>query len=949
MGAGAALMGFSLPACRRVEKYIVPYNEGPEWSVPGVETTYATCLNINGISYPVLAACHEGRPVKLIPSLQYPDESGLNAAVQASILNLYDPDRSRHVLFKGQRVSDDEFKGAFSSWARHLKDGAPIGIMLPPTESPLIRSLLEEICRKNRKVRLYTWSPLPRPGSAMQQSSANGCGLRVRFTRAKRILAIDCDFLHENPFGCTRDFIKSRSPEGGDYRDTPGQRTRLYAVEGRLSLTGAHADHRLPAAPSRIGAIVTLLYRLITAGQKVAPPEKSASWHAAIKPKELQWLNACAKDLMAHPTESLVLIGDQYPELAPMVNAVNEHLKAYGSCIQLQQEEPPLPQAGPEEFMADLEQKKISIAFMLNAGNPIAESPVANRLKKALNQTESIHLGMYRDETAAACRWHLPAAHALESWGIERDRRGRFCYRQPVILPLYGGISAEEVLSGLISTKGQLITADNAPNHLSPVYHRARKCYERTVNPEDKTAAWNRALRQGYSEETAYDIISTPPDFSGQKMLPRGDILPKLPKGNIELQFTHDYTVPDATFHHNAWMQECPDPITGVSWAASAQISPQSFHRLGGKEHTPAYATFTTERGSVKLILCPVPGVADELIILPAIHGGLKLFPPTEEVLLNDDLKENTRIKRSHIYSLSPAQITLTPIPERTEAIQAPIIGQTPFHEAHQSPAELPAAMKTDAAYQWKMAIDTDRCIGCNACLIACRAENNIPVVGREQMARGRALDWIRIDRYLTQKGAITAIPVACQQCANAPCESVCPVNATVHTSDGLNAMVYARCWGTRYCAANCPYKARRFNFFDYAKASEEHTRLQRNPNVTVRSRGVMEKCTYCVQMIERAKIRHKADLMKAHPGTPSTQLNITAKDLLLPDGAVQTACQMACPMDAITFGNAQDENALITRAKSLPRHVTLLSRLGTQPATGYLTPVKNLNPDMPE
>ncbi len=637
MGAGAALMGLTLPACRRVEKYLVPYNEGPEWSVPGVETAYATCININGITYPVLAACYEGRPVKLIPSLQYPDESGLNAAVQASILNLYDPERSHHVLFNGQRVSEDEFKGAFSSWARHLKDGAPIGILLPPTDSPLIRSMLEEIRRKNRNVRLYAWSALPRPGSAMQQSSGEGTGLRVRFTRAKRILAIDCDFLHENPFGCTRDFIKARSPEGINYRDEPKRRTRLYAVEGRLSLTGAHADHRLAAAPSRIGALVTQLYTLIAPEQKTAPIEKSALLRDAIKPEELQWLTACAKDLMAHPTESLVLIGDQYPELAPMVRAVNEHLKAYGSCIQLQQEEMPLPHAGLEEFMADLEQKKISVAFMLNAGNPIAQSPAADRLKKALSQAESIHLGMYPDETAAACRWHLPAAHALESWGIERDRRGRFCYRQPVILPLYGGISAEEVLSGLISTRGQLITADNAPNHLSPVYHRARKCYERAVNPEDKTAAWNRALRQGYSDETAYAPVTTPPAGIGGKMLNHGNLHAKPAQGRIELQFTHDNTAPDATFRRNAWMQECPDPITGVSWAASAQISPQSFRRLGGSDHTPAYATFTTKRGSVRLILCPIPGVADELIILSAIRGGINIFTATSKTSLIED------------------------------------------------------------------------------------------------------------------------------------------------------------------------------------------------------------------------------------------------------------------------------------------------------------------------
>ncbi len=929
MGAGAALMGLSLPACRRVEKYIVPYNEGPEWSVPGVETTYATCLNINGIVYPVLAACYEGRPVKLMPSLQYPEESGLTAQAQASILDLYDPNRSRHILFNGQRVAEDEFKGAFSSWARNLKDGESIGILLPPTDSPLMREMLEEIRRKTPHARLYTRSSLPRPGSAMQSGLKDGCGFRVRFARAKRILALDCDFLHENPYGCTKDFVKSRAPEGLNYKDDHKDRARLYAVESRLSLTGAHADHRLSLPPLRLRNFIIELYHAL---------RKEGGNPNALTPHERHWLSVCVKDLASHPTESLVLLGDGHPEeagLAPLVWAINEQLKAIGSTLLLQKEDAPLPHSGIKEFVTDLEQGKISIAFLLNAGNPVAESTLADRLKKALAQTESIHLGMYRDATANACRWHLPAAHALESWGIERDRRGRFCFRQPVILPLYGGISAEEVLSGLISTKGQLITADTAPNRLSPVYHRARKCFERAVNPEDKTATWNSALRLGYSDETAYDSLPAHEYAISPVQSDDLTIIPTLPPLGIEVQISPDYAVGDGEFIRNAWLRECPDPITGVSWAAGAQISPQTFRQLGGADNTPAYCTLSTPCGQMSVILCPIPGVAEHLIILPAGYGGVNILA-------------NNRIEGASRYALAPAQISLSPIPERTEAIQTPILTATPFNAAQNQPSKAtPAPVKSAAPYQWKMAIDTDRCIGCNACLIACRAENNIPVLGKEQMARGRALDWIRIDRYFTANGGITALPVACQQCGQAPCESVCPVNATVHTAEGLNAMVYARCWGTRYCAANCPYKARRFNFFDYAKASEEHTRLQRNPNVTVRSRGVMEKCSYCVQMVERAKIRHKTELMKAHPGTPSTQLNLTEQALLLPDGAVQTACQMACPMDAITFGNAQDENALVTRAKSLPRHTTLLAHLNTQPATGYLTPVKNLNPEM--
>lgn len=435
----------------------------------------------------------------------------------------------------------------------------------------------------------------------------------------------------------------------------------------------------------------------------------------------------------------------------------------------------------------------------------------------------------------------------------------------------------------------------------------------------------------------------------------------------LELQFLPDYCIGDGRWKRNAWMQECPDPVTGASWAASAQVSPSTFRKLGGKDSSPARCILHSPQGRTEALLCPIPGVADGLIVFPLGYGGLNpsadgqehsdgyalrnrtayYLPPIAAKPENGNtISEETPILSG--YGISLSQISLSPLPERTEAVQSPVVQPTPFAQISAGSLSPPfTSPGADTVYQWKMAIDTSRCIGCNACMVACRAENNIPVVGRDQMAKGRALDWIRIDRYFTDTGAMTAIPVACQQCGKAPCESVCPVNATVHTTEGLNAMVYARCWGTRYCATNCPYKARRFNFFDYAKASDEATHLQRNPNVTVRSRGVMEKCTYCVQMVERAKIRHKSRLMKEHPGEPSTSIRITDKDLLLPDGAAQTACQLACPMGAITFGNMLDPSSTVFQAKSLPRHMNLLPSLGTESGTGYLVPARNPNPRM--
>lgn len=952
MGAGAALVGVGLPACRRVEKYLVPYNEGPEWSVPGVETAYATCLTMGGSAQPVLAACYEGRPVKLLPSLQYPEGPGLPATAQASILDLYDPGRSRHILFNGKPASADEFRGAFSSWSRNLRDGGHIGILLPCSDSPLMHSMLEEIRRKNPGVRVYHYSPVPVPGSGMRAGLPQDVRFRVRFARAKRILTLDCDFLHENPYGNTRDFIAARSPEGLHYKEENRNRTRLYAVEGRVSLTGAHADHRLPVSPSRLDILLNELFRYLS-GKKTSvqePPSPRQTGHFLTE-RERAWLHRCADDLSSRPGESLILLGDAHPELSGIVWKLNHLLGAIGTCIQLLKAPAAPPHGTLEDFIRDIRKKEVDIVFLLDAGNLVLDSGHGADLMEALNGTESIHLGMYEDETSRACRWHLPAAHFLESWGVERDSRGRFCYRQPVILPLYGGISPEEVLSGLLSSKGHLITADNSPTHLSPVYHRARKCFERAVNPENKTAGWTQALQRGYSEETAYtpfppqeetalgtamaDAPSTPPRTGGRA--PENRLL--------ELQFSPDYSIGDGRWKRNAWMQECPDPVTGVSWAASAQVSPATFHRLGGTGDGPMFCTLTAPAGRMEVLLCPIPGVAENLMVLPLGYGGMNHTAEGQEN--SNGYEFRRQVKKAADGGISPEQIALHVLPERTEAIQSPVLQPSPF-SCRPGPAPLPFTPPgADAVYQWKMAIDTSRCIGCNACMIACRAENNIPVVGRDQMAKGRALDWIRIDRYFTEEGALTAIPVACQQCSKAPCESVCPVNATVHTTEGLNAMVYARCWGTRYCATNCPYKARRFNFFDYARASEEATRLQRNPNVTVRSRGVMEKCTYCVQMVERAKIRHKSRLMKKQPGQPSTSIHVTDKDLLLPDGAAQTACQLACPMGAITFGNVLDPAAAVFRAKSLPRHRSLLSSLGTEPGTGYLAPAGNPNPAM--
>ena len=405
MGAGAVLVGVGLPACRRVEKYLVPYNEGPEWSVPGVETAYATCLAMGGSALPVLAACYEGRPVKLLPSLQYPEGPGVPATAQASILDLYDPGRSKHILFNGKPASGDEFRGAFSSWSRNLRDGGHIGILLPATDSPLMHSMLEEIGRKNPGVRIYRYSPVPTPGSGMQAGLPQEARFRVRFARAKRILALDCDFLHENPYGNTRDFIAARSPEGLHYKEENRNRTRLYAVEGRVSLTGAHADHRLPVSPARLAVFLEELFRYLsgkkTSLQTLEPPRQT---DRSLTEREFTWLRHCADDLFSHPGESVVLLGDNHPELSASVWKLNLLLGSIGTCVQLLKAPSTPPHGTLEDFIRDIRKKEVDIAFLLDSGNPVLDSGHGSALAEALNETESIHLGMYTRRIAKSER-----------------------------------------------------------------------------------------------------------------------------------------------------------------------------------------------------------------------------------------------------------------------------------------------------------------------------------------------------------------------------------------------------------------------------------------------------------------------------------------------------------------------------------------------------------------
>lgn len=910
-----ALMGIGAPACQRLEKFIVPYNEAPEWTLPGLETNYATCLSYNGYAIPVLASCYDGRPVKLIPSPIYPDSSGLHPSIQGAVLDLYDPHRSKKATFYGKQVSNTELEGAFSAWAKAIKSTSRAGILLPPGHSPLVQSLIEQLLQKNPQLRLYTTT-----------LTAPACiSTRYRFNKIKRAVAIDFDFLNHPGIGKTGDFAHIHSPEGKDYKSPQSSMARLYCIESQVSITGAHADHRLPIRPSQIRDVVHTLHRHIISHSQ-APLSHTLSEY------EKQWLQVCARDLLKHPGEAALIYPEQ-GEYASLINEINEALAAHHSCVQQYDIPTSYKTYGLSSLVADI--SNLDFLFLFDDSNLVLNSPLGNLLAKKLPHIESIHWGRYNDETARLCRWHLPATHPLESWGIERDRRGYWCFRQPVILPNNREVSAEEILSGLLSNKGKLLATHNSAKNVSPIYYRARKLFLRTLNPENKSESWAQSLRDGYSARLSYNLIThSHPNTTFSTPYQK-------PTKGFEILITHDSRIKLAHQNRNAWLQECPDPITGISWEAIAQISPHDFQKLGGIGSRPMHMTLNLPSGLSHWVLCPVTGVAANTIIFLLGFGGDTPCASYQQSASAAHLFD----ENGYLYHIYPTDITLRPIDDtglaKTKDIREPL----PLHPFNTPP---PGPISSNSDYRWQMTIDTTRCIGCNACIVACRAENNIPIVGREQMAKGRSLDWIRIDRYFDQSGQMTPLPVSCQQCENAPCESVCPVNATVHTDDGLNAMVYARCWGSRYCANNCPYKARKFNFYDYAKASHTQTNAQNNPNVTIRSRGVMEKCTYCVQKIERAKAIHKSSVMKAHASDESYKINLSASELILPEGAVHSACQLACPMDAISFGNGLDTKSTVYSTRQSKRFATLLPEFGTIPATGYLTRVKNPNPEIP-
>jgi molybdopterin-containing oxidoreductase family iron-sulfur binding subunit len=1046
MGASTALAGFGMAACRRPESYIVPYTKAPEWVIPGKATYYASAMPRATGATPLVVTTFEGRPTKLAPNNLHPDAAGTDAFAQASVLDLYSPSRSRLILKSGKPAKRADLDAAIAQIA--ADKSAKVGFLFGADDSPTRNRLAKEIAAKFPAAKFYQYE-------ALTPESKDGVRLVADFSKADRILALDCDFAGTDPQGPVTPFFDRRKPEGKSYESKPdaAKMNRLYAVESAFSLTGGMADHRLRVAPSQVAVVAAQLARELGVS--------GISSNAAITDsKQLEWIKAMAADLKEHAGKSVVLAGSRQSaavhQLALAINLALENIGEGKGLLAVQTEAIGLGTLAT--LKADIEGGNIDTLFLLTPSNPVYDAPADLDFPAALAKVKtSIHLGERTDATAHAATWHIPAAHYLESWSDARSARGTYTVVQPMILPLYQNCVSElELLTALLSADGKLLAGEGDKGAPSPAYDAVRKTFAALGGEGD--AAWKKLLRDGFLADSKYEA-ATP--TAGPASL---DNIPAAPtKDSLEVIFATDASVYDGRWIDNAWLQEAPDPISKLTWDNAALIAPKTAKELGiydkliepepvskvlgveskyadvgpdgeGENRKQPMIAVTVNGRSLEIPVLVSFGQAENTLIIPLGYGqafdkedelgrkpanenhvglvginrGFNAYPlrtsatayvATGATVKLTDKRYSVALTQEHsaMYGRALAREVstidshdekggfkqqLANVKKQGNDSHAPpnVYLYKPEGSATWNPGKDGKAQGflTDTLHQWAMSIDLSSCMGCNACLVACQAENNIPIVGKEQVAKGREMHWIRMDRYFAaQKDntfdadnpAMVPQPVACVHCESAPCETVCPVNATVHTEDGLNAMAYNRCIGTRYCANNCPYKARRFNFFDYnkrnplikhnlyrgplgVKAVGDADHLQKNPNVTVRMRGVMEKCTYCVQRLKDSVIRQKRGQKQEAlvAGKPSTEMEVTTKTLRIPVDSVKVACQEACPAGAITFGNLLDkEQSAVGRSKEIERNYDLLNYIGTRPRTSYLARVKNPNPEMPD
>ena len=922
----AAQMAVSLAGCSKPVEEIVPYVEMPEGLVPGVPLKYATALPLGGYGRGVIVTSIDGRPIKVEGNPRHPASRGsTDVFAEAEILSLYDPDRSKTVLQSGQIASWESFRQALQPASQPLsKDGgAGLRLLTRRVTSPTLARQIDALLKTYPQAKWCVHEPVgddaERRGAALafgQEISA-----RPQLEKVKTILALDAD-----PLGPGPDQIRN----GRDYaahRSEARSLSRLYVMESAPTLTGAKADNRIALHPDLIAEAAIAVANTLGAGLRTS----------ALPAQADRFVAAAVKALQADQGRAIVLGGRaMQAEIQAVVHWINNRLAAPVDYIAPVDAVPGHTPASLDQLARDLDAGSVELLLVLEA-NPLfdaaADLDFGAKIKRA---RICVHAGLYADETAALAHWHLPLSHALESWSDIRARDGTASIAQPLIRPLYGTRTAHEVLAVLT---GQPDT---------PSYDLVRQTWAETggANFDDW---WMRVLHDGVIPNSASKALT----LGEPKLPPIGPaVSASANAAHLTLVLQPDPCVFDGTFANNAWLQELPKPLTKQVWGNALALS--STEAAKRALHEGDVVKIEANERSIEVPIVISPGHADGVASLTLGYGRRGAGKIGTNVGANA-----YALRASHSpWLIADAQVTRTggkqPIlkaqnvvgpPEDVDKL-FPILSAAKLAEGQAPPlqtgTDLPTLFRTpplpDDGHAWGMVIDTAACIGCNACVIACQAENNVPVVGPEEIAQGRQMHWLRIDVYdhgTTPHPKLGFQPVPCMHCEQAPCEPVCPVAASVHDSEGLNVQVYNRCIGTRFCEANCPYKVRRFNFFGYADGQEyanlglEPYKAQKNPEVTVRARGVMEKCTYCVQRISGARRAGERDSRPI--GTDE----------------VTTACQGACPTRAITFGDLHQSDSAVNRLKRDARNYALLAHLGTRPRTTYLAEIRNSDPDL--
>ena len=945
MGASMALAG--LAGCtKQPDEPIYPYVKQPEDLILGKANYFATAHPFPTGGVPLLVKSDAYRPIKVDGNPDHPYNLGSSDVfTQGTLLDLYDPDRSQRPTLRGVVSEWPEFFQAYRERLAQGKGNGGEGIYFLSTSftSPTLQRQWSEAQKAYPKAKLVQYDP-----ALAGTFFSKGANPQYSLADADVIVSLDADFLSGAAYPgfhkLTRDYAARRkNPANG--------LNRLYAIESTPTTTGMKAEHRLGLRASEVPAFAAALANAVGAAGVSAP---AYSWTS----EQSKFLAALAKDLKANAGKSVVIPGlYQDNSVAAMALAINDALGNVGKTVKASVESEGLPFASSDQLgdlkalVADLNAGKVDWLIMLNS-NPVYDAPADLDFKTAMGKAKiSVHLGSHIGETGQEAIWHLPAAHYLESWSDVRSYDGTVSVIQPLIEPLYGGRTAHDFIQGMLD------------DPTVSAYTAVKQTWAAQLGKGDADLNWRKALHSGWIEGTAFDKPASLKAGAAAVPTPAA-------KDAFEIIFRPDPNIYDGRYSNVGWLQELPKPVTSLAWDNAALISGATLTKLGVEEDD--IVEITVDGRTVRASVLVAPGHPDNSATLYLGYGreaagrvgsgqGFNAYlirtsaAPfyTTGTIKKVDGKWGLAVTKSHYQDhrgkfaggKGDGKNSL----EWNEAETRGVIRAATLEEYKANPGfanaddeEHPVDHKDISLFPnweykdnaWGMSIDLNSCVGCNACIVGCYAENNIPVVGKQQVRIGRNMQWLRFDTYF--EGDLAAPrahfqPMACQHCENAPCEQVCPVGATVHTPEGLNSMVYNRCVGTRYCSNNCPYKVRRFNFLLFSDFETESLKLMRNPDVSVRSRGVMEKCSYCVQRISEAKI------------------DADKENRAVRDGEIVTACQQACPTSAITFGNINDKSSKVATLRADKRSYSVLADLNTRPRTQYLAAVLNPNPELAE